>query len=331
MNITEIIKEGTALAVKELYNHEINVNDVNINSTRKEFDGDYSVVVFPFTKVARKKPEQIGEELGKYLVGKYDDLINYNVIKGFLNLEVSNKYWNQYLSQVAEKETFKKPFHGEKIMIEFSSPNTNKPLHLGHVRNILLGWSSSKIYEALGYEVQKVQVINDRGIAICKSMLAWQMIGKGETPKEAGIKSDHYVGKWYVEFEKLFQAEYQTWKKTDAGQSIFLNDKKDGQEEAAFFKGFKNTYFNEHSKVGADAKAMLLKWEDNDDDVRSLWRKMNGWVYEGFDTTYRNLGIEFDKLYYESDTYLLGKDIIEDGLSKEIFYKKDLKMQTKMI
>ena len=151
MNITEIIKEGTALAVKELYNHEINVNDVNINSTRKEFDGDYSVVVFPFTKVARKKPEQIGEELGKYLVGKYDDLINYNVIKGFLNLEVSNKYWNQYLSQVAEKETFKKPFHGEKIMIEFSSPNTNKPLHLGHVRNILLGWSSSKIYEALGY------------------------------------------------------------------------------------------------------------------------------------------------------------------------------------
>lgn len=323
MNITEIIKEGTALAVKELYNHEINVNDVNINSTRKEFDGDYSVVVFPFTKVARKKPEQIGEELGKYLVGKYDDLINYNVIKGFLNLEVSNKYWNQYLSQVAEKETFKKPFHGEKIMIEFSSPNTNKPLHLGHVRNILLGWSSSKIYEALGYEVQKVQVINDRGIAICKSMLAWQMIGKGETPKEAGIKSDHYVGKWYVEFEKLFQAEYQTWQKTDAGQSIFLNDKKDGQEEAAFFKGFKNTYFNEHSKVGADAKAMLLKWEDNDDDVRSLWRKMNGWVYEGFDTTYRNLGIEFDKLYYESDTYLLGKDIIEDGLSKEIFYKKD--------
>ena len=331
MNITEIIKEGTALAVKELYNHEINVNDVNINSTRKEFDGDYSVVVFPFTKVARKKPEQIGEELGKYLVGKYDDLINYNVIKGFLNLEVSNKYWNQYLSQVAEKETFKKPFHGEKIMIEFSSPNTNKPLHLGHVRNILLGWSSSKIYEALGYEVQKVQVINDRGIAICKSMLAWQMIGKGETPKEAGIKSDHYVGKWYVEFEKLFQAEYQTWQKTDAGQSVFLNDKKDGQEEAAFFKGFKNTYFNEHSKVGADAKAMLLKWEDNDDDVRSLWRKMNGWVYEGFDTTYRNLGIEFDKLYYESDTYLLGKDIIEDGLSKEIFYKKDLKMQTKMI
>ncbi len=323
MSITEIIKEGTALAVKELYDHEINANDVNINTTRKEFDGDYSVVVFPYTKVARKKPEQIGEDLGKYLVDKYEDLTNFNVIKGFLNLEVSDKYWNQYLADVAEKETLKKPFHGEKIMIEFSSPNTNKPLHLGHVRNILLGWSSSKIYEALGYDVQKVQVINDRGIAICKSMLAWQMMGNGETPQEAGIKSDHYVGKWYVEFEKLFQAEYKTWQESAEGQAVFSTQKKDEQEEVTFFKGFKNTYFNEHSKIGSAAKAMLLKWEGNDDEVRNLWKKMNGWVYEGFDTTYKNLGIEFDNLYYESNTYLLGKDIIDDGLSKEIFYKKE--------
>jgi len=323
MSITEIIKEGTALAVKELYDHKINANNVNINTTRKEFEGDYSVVVFPYTKVARKKPEQIGEDLGKYLVEKYEDLTNYNVIKGFLNLEVSDKYWNQYLADTAEQETFKKPFHGEKIMIEFSSPNTNKPLHLGHVRNILLGWSSSKIYEALGYDVQKVQVVNDRGIAICKSMLAWQMMGDGQTPQEAGIKSDHYVGKWYVEFEKLFQAEYKTWQKTEEGQIVFFTQKKGVQEEEAFFKGFKNTYFNEHSGIGAAAKAMLLKWEDNDDAVRNLWRKMNGWVYEGFDTTYKNLGIEFDNLYYESDTYLLGKDIIEDGLSKDIFYKKE--------
>jgi arginyl-tRNA synthetase len=208
-------------------------------------------------------------------------------------------------------------------MIEFSSPNTNKPLHLGHVRNILLGWSSSKIYEALGYEVNKVQIVNDRGIAICKSMLAWQMLGKGETPEAAGIKSDHYVGKWYVEFEKLFQAEYQAWQKAINGQFTFSTQKKKEQDEATFFKGFKNTYFNEHSQIGAYAKSMLLKWEDNDEEVRNLWTKMNGWVYKGFDTTYKNLGVEFDNLYFESDTYLLGKDIIDDGLSKEVFYKKE--------
>jgi arginyl-tRNA synthetase len=323
MSITEIIKEGTALAVEELYDHKINTADVNINTTRKEFDGDYSVVVFPYTKVARKKPEQIAEDLGNFLVNKYDDLTKFNVIKGFLNLEVSNSYWNQYLAEIASKDTFNKPFHGEKIMIEFSSPNTNKPLHLGHVRNILLGWSSSKIYEALGYEVNKVQVINDRGIAICKSMLAWKMMGNGETPEQAGIKSDHYVGKWYVEFEKLFQAEYQTWQKTINGQFAFSTQKKKEQDEAAFFKGLKNNYFNEHSKIGAGAKAMLLKWEDNDEEVRNLWKKMNGWVYKGFDTTYKNLGVKFDNLYYESDTYLLGKDIIDNGLAKDIFYKKE--------
>lgn len=323
MSITEIIKEGTALAVKELYDHEINANDVNINSTRKEFDGDYSVVVFPYTKVARKKPEQIGEELGNFLVEKLEDVTGFNVIKGFLNLEVSNTYWNQYLADVASKESFKKPFHGEKIMIEFSSPNTNKPLHLGHIRNILLGWSSSKIYEALGYDVNKVQIVNDRGIAICKSMLAWQILGNGETPEQAGIKSDHYVGKWYVEFEKLFQTEYQTWQASINGQFAYATQKKKDQDQKAFFKSIKNNYFNEHSKVGADAKAMLLKWENNDEEVRNLWKKMNGWVYEGFDTTYKNLGVEFDNLYYESDTYLLGKDIIEDGLSKNVFYKKE--------
>jgi len=301
MNITDIIKEGTAEAVKELYDHEVDAQSVNMNVTRKEFDGDYSVVVFPYTKAAKKKPEDIGADLGKYLVEKYDHITQYNVIKGFLNLEVSDTYWNSFLAEVAAKETLKKPFHGEKIMVEFSSPNTNKPLHLGHIRNILLGWSSAKIHEALGYDVTKVQIVNDRGIAICKSMLAWQKFGNEETPTEANIKADHYVGKWYVEFEKHFQAEYAE----------------------DFFKKFKNKYFNDHSGIGKEAKEMLVKWEENDVEVKALWNKMNGWVYEGFEVTYKDLGVNFDKLYYESDVYLLGKDLIEKGLTDNIFYKKE--------
>ncbi|MEM6963867.1 MAG: arginine--tRNA ligase [Bacteroidota bacterium] len=323
MNITDIIKTGTAEAVKELYDHEVNAHEVNMNVTRKDFDGDYSVVVFPYTRVAKKKPEQIGEELGKYLVKKYDQITKYNVIKGFLNLEVSDQYWTNYLAGVADKKTFDKPHHGEKIMIEFSSPNTNKPLHLGHIRNILLGWSSSKIYESLGYQVQKVQIVNDRGIAICKSMLAWQKYGNGETPESAGIKSDHYVGKWYVEFEQYFQAEYQTWQKSINGQFTFSTQKTKEQSESDFFKKYKNNYFNQFSQLGKEAKAMLLKWENNDEEVVNLWKKMNGWVYEGFEVTYKNLGVSFDKLYYESNTYLLGKDNIEKGLAEGIFYKKE--------
>ncbi|HFB99344.1 MAG TPA: arginine--tRNA ligase [Phaeodactylibacter sp.] len=323
MSITEIIKKGTAHAVKELYDHEVNPSNVNINVTRKEFDGDYSVVVFPYTKIARKKPEQIGEEIGQYLVAKNKDLTSFNVIKGFLNLEVSDDYWKQYLAEVAQKNSFKKPFHGEKIMIEFSSPNTNKPLHLGHIRNILLGWSCSKIYDALGYESIKVQIVNDRGIAICKSMLAWEKFGNGATPESTGIKGDHFVGKWYVEFETAFQAEYKLWQKTINGQFIFATQKKKGQTEEDFFKSFKNTYFNQYSQLGKEAKAMLLKWEDKDEAVRHLWNKMNGWVYEGFEVTYKNLGVEFDKLYFESDTYLLGKDMIDKGLADGVFYKKE--------
>ena len=323
MSITEIIKEGTAKAVKELYDHEVNPSKVNINVTRKEFDGDYSVVVFPYTKIARKKPEQIGEEIGEYLVAKNKDLTSFNVIKGFLNLEVSDNYWKQYLAEVAQKDSFKKPFHGGKIMIEFSSPNTNKPLHLGHIRNILLGWSCARIYDALGYESIKVQIVNDRGIAICKSMLAWEKFGNGATPESTGIKGDHFVGKWYVEFETAFQAEYKPWQKTINGQYVFSTQKKKDQTEEAFFKKFKNTYFNQHSQLGKDAKAMLLKWENKDEAVRNLWKKMNSWVYKGFEVTYKNMGVEFDKLYFESDTYLLGKTTIDKGLADNVFYKKE--------
>jgi len=329
MTITDLIKEGTAVAVKELYNHEIEPAKVTLNVTRKEFDGDYSVVVFPYTKSAKKKPEQIGEEVGNFLVEKYDDLTNFNVIKGFLNLQVKDSYWNQYLEEIIQKDSIGKlPRNGKKIMIEFSSPNTNKPLHLGHIRNILLGWSSYKLYDALGYDVIRTQIVNDRGIAICKSMLAWELFGDGATPESVGQKNDHFVGHWYVEFEKHFQTEYKAWQKSIAAQHLFSTTKKVDKEgiaesEESFFKKYKNTYFNNNSKLGKAAKELLLKWEANDSEARGLWKKMNDWVYEGFDVTYKNLGVEFDKLYFESDTYLLGKGTVEEGLKNNIFYKKE--------
>ena len=329
MTITDLIKEGTAAAVKELYDYEIEPAKVTMNVTRKEFEGDYSVVVFPYTKSAKKKPEQIGEEVGQFLVEKYDDLTNFNVIKGFLNLQVNDSYWNQYLEEIIQKDSIGKfPRNGKKIMIEFSSPNTNKPLHLGHIRNILLGWSSYKMYDALGYDVIRTQIVNDRGIAICESMLAWQLFGNGQTPEDAGEKSDHYVGHWYVEFEKHFQTEYKAWQSSVDGQYVYSTKRtkdKEGnpQEETVFFKKYKNTYFNEQSKLGKAAKELLLKWEANAPDARALWKKMNNWVYEGFDVTYKNLGVEFDQLYHESNTYLFGKTMIEEGLKNDIFYKKE--------
>ena len=329
MTITDLIKEGTAAAVKELYNHDIDASKVTMNVTRKEFEGDYSVVVFPFTKSAKKKPEQIGEDVGKYLVEKYDDLTDFNVIKGFLNLQVRDAYWNQYLEDTIQNNGIGKlPRNGKKIMIEFSSPNTNKPLHLGHIRNILLGWSAYKLYDALGYDVIRTQIVNDRGIAICKSMLAWQLYGKGATPESTGQKSDHFVGHWYVEFETHFQAEYKAWQKSIDGQYLYSTEKKVDKEgveesEAAFFKKYKNKYFNNNSALGAAAKELLLKWEANDSEARGLWKKMNDWVYEGFEVTYKNLGVEFDKLYFESDTYLLGKTTVDEGLKNNIFYKKE--------
>ena len=213
-------------------------------------------------------------------------------------------------------------------MVEFSSPNTNKPLHLGHIRNILLGWANTKIYEALGYEVIKVQIVNDRGIAICRSMLAWQRFGNGETPETAGIKGDHLVGKYYVKFNTEFMKEYAEWQMTDQAKGVYEVKKKEGQDEAIFFKAYKNDYFNEYSYLGRDAKAMLVKWEAEDPEVRALWKQMNGWVLSGFDETYEKLGVEFDKLYFESDTYLLGKELIEKGLQEGVLFKEGKRVWT---
>ncbi len=322
MNISSIIQQNVIEAVQELYGAMVASDTVQITSTRKDFVGDYTVVTFPFTKVSGKKPEEIGAELGEYLVARVPHVASYNVVKGFLNLVIGDGFWLDFLQAIYENEDYgvAEP-KGEKAMVEFSSPNTNKPLHLGHIRNILLGWSTYKILEASGYEVIRVQIVNDRGIAICKSMLAWQKYAGGATPESAGVKSDHFVGKFYVLFEQKFQEEYKAWQLSE-GAAVYASKHKAGQDEAGFFKDFKNTYFNEYSALGKEAKAMLLRWEAGDGATLELWRQMNSWVYAGFNDTYNSLGVAFDKLYFESETYLLGKDTVDQGLESGVFFRK---------
>ncbi len=311
-------------AVEALYGHTISAADITMNLTRKEYEGDYTVVTFPFAKLAGRKPGDIATDIGAFLVGRFPAIARYNVVQGFLNLVVSDDFWTAFLLQQATDPDFgRHPRNGKKIMVEYCSPNTNKPLHLGHVRNILLGWATARLSEAAGYEVIKVQVINDRGIAICKSMVAWQLYADGATPASTGVKPDHFVGRYYVLFEQKLQEEFAAWQDSDDGKRTMGIYLRPGQEPADFFKSYRNTYFNSyHSPLGKAAHTMLTKWEEGDPDVLALWRKMNDWVYEGFEETYRRLGIDFDKIYYESDTYLLGKDIIADGLATGIFYRK---------
>jgi len=324
MDFLKSIKEEIAGAINAKYGQEVDTAQLTITTTKKEFDGDYTLVMFPLIPRLKTKPEELGNAIGDYLVANSDEVDGYNIIKGFLNLELSDSYWHKVMGAINSVSDYGQlPAKGEKVMVEFSSPNTNKPLHLGHIRNILLGWSCSQILEAAGYDVVKVQIINDRGIAICKSMLAWQKFGNGETPTSSAIKSDHFVGKYYVLFETKFKEEYSNWQESSEGQSILQEQLKEGQSEEAFFKGFKNTYFNTSSPLGKEAREMLLAWENNDDEVRSLWKMMNGWVYDGFNSTYNAMGVTFDKLYYESDTYILGKDHIDKGLTDGIFYKKE--------
>ncbi|MFK7936774.1 MAG: arginine--tRNA ligase [Saprospiraceae bacterium] len=324
MKITDIIQQGVAQGVQQLYGVEVAADKVTLQPTRREFTGDYTVVVFPYTRAARKKPEMIGAELGAYLQENVEQVAGFNVIKGFLNLEISNSYWNQFLHAVlAEADYGQLPAKEQKVMVEFCSPNTNKPLHLGHIRNILLGWSTAQILAKAGYEVIKTQIINDRGIAICRSMLAWQRFGIGETPENTGLKGDHFVGKYYVKFAQEFKAEYADWQKTTAADKVFAANKKADQTQEDFFKDYQNQYFNNESVLGNEAKDMLLKWEAGDPHIRQLWAMMNSWVYKGFGETFETLGVSFDQLYYESDTYLLGKEIIEEGLEKGILTQED--------
>ncbi len=324
MTIIETLQNAVAQAVGQLYQTGVEPSQVQINTTPGEFSGDYTVVVFPFVKIAKKAPDIAGAEIGRFIQENIPEVQGFNVIKGFLNLELSSDYWQNFLQNAVTDPHFgRQPRNGRKVMVEYSSPNTNKPLHLGHVRNCLLGWSCSQILDAVGYDIIKAQVINDRGVAICKSMLAWQKFGEGRTPESSGIKGDHLVGDFYVLFENKTKEEYSAWQQTEAGRAALAAHAKAGQSEAEFFKEFRNKWFNEYSQLGAEVREMLLRWEAGDPETVALWKQMNGWVYKGFDETYAKMGVDFDKLYYESDTYLLGKDIVEEGLKKNVFFRKD--------
>jgi len=323
MDFLKSVKEEIVAAIRIGYDIDIDPDELTITTTKKEFKGDYTLVMFPLIPKLKTRPDELGNKVGDYLVARSTNVDSFNIIKGFLNLELSDTYWNGVLREIKKVDNYGQLSpNGQKVMVEFSSPNTNKPLHLGHIRNILLGWSCAQILETAGYDVVKVQIINDRGIAICKSMLAWQKFGKGATPQSTGVKSDHFVGQYYVLFETKFQEEYKAWQVTE-GKAIYQAKKTEDQTEESFFKAYKNNYFNTTSVLGKEAREMLLLWEDNDPNVRSLWAKMNQWVYDGFGDTYDALGVSFDKLYYESDTYILGKDHIEQGLKDGVFYQKE--------
>lgn len=289
-------------AVKALYNKEISSVDINLQETRKEFAGEVTIVTFPFTRFSGKSPELTGQEIGEYLNLHCAEISDFNVIKGFLNISLSNEFLINTFSTAISKDSYGQiERNGQTVMVEYSSPNTNKPLHLGHIRNNLLGFSVAEILGASGYDIVKANLVNDRGIHICKSMLAWLKFGEGETPESTGMKGDHLAGKYYVIFDKEYKKEVAQL--VAGGQT---------EEDA-----------KKNAPLMSEAREMLQKWEANDEDTIALWRKMNGWVYAGFDVTYKNLGVSFDKYYYESDTYLLGKDIIEEGLDKGVFFRKE--------
>ena len=301
MNIDNYILQVVTGVVTELYG-EVNPSQIQIQKTRKEFEGDYTLVTFPLLKLSRKSPEATATEIGEKLVSSSSQVSAFNVIKGFLNISLSVEFWQERFAEIAATENYgQAEATGKTIMVEYSSPNTNKPLHLGHIRNNLLGYSVSQILAANGHKVIKANLVNDRGIHICKSMVAWQRYGNGATPQSTGIKGDHLVGDYYVEFDKHYKAEIAEL--VAGGMS---------EEEA-----------KKSAPILLEAQEMLRKWEAKDEAVRNLWEMMNGWVYEGFDVTYKTLGVDFDKVYYESQTYLLGKSIVAEGLEKDIFFRKE--------
>ena len=288
------------------------MQQVNFQKTRPEFEGDMTIVVFPFVKLAGCNPEQLANEMGAEMIKESDMIAKFNVVKGFLNLLISDKFWMDFFKANHENREFgRKPVSGKNVVIEYSSPNTNKPLHLGHIRNNLLGWSVSEIMKANGKRVVRVNLVNDRGIHICKSMLAWLKWGNGCTPESTGKKGDHLIGDFYVLFDKKFKEEVKS----------LLPDNYDTLDEKA--KEEAKAKAEAESTLMQEAREMLRKWEANDPEVRHLWETMNQWVYDGFDVTYRRLGVSFDKIYYESQTYLLGKSLVQEGLEKGVFYRRD--------
>ena len=312
MTIEQQIINAALAAVKELYGQEVAEKMVQLQKTKKEFEGNLTLVVFPFLKISRKKPDETAREIGEYIKQNCEAIADFNAVGGFLNLVIDKKAWLGLLNEMNQNEKF-----GEKpvteasplVMIEYSSPNTNKPLHLGHVRNNLLGWSLAQIMEANGNRVVKTNIVNDRGIHICKSMLAWLKFGNGETPETSGKKGDHLIGDYYVAFDKHYRAEVAELKAKYMAEGM---DEEQAEKKA-----------KEESPLIKEAHEMLVKWEQNDPEVRALWKKMNDWVYAGFDETYKALGVGFDKIYYESNTYLVGKKKVEEGLAKGLFFRKD--------
>lgn len=299
MTIVQNIKQATTQAIKDLYQIEFEANNILVNATKPEFEGDYTVVLFAFVKQLKKSPEVLGNEIGEYLVKNHQQLFtSFNIIKGFLNLVVADSYWINFLQQNHSNEKFGlKEIGTQKVMVEYASPNTNKPLHLGHLRNIFLGWSIAEIFKANGCDTVKTCIVNDRGIHICKSMIAWKMFANGATPQSTNTKGDHFVGDYYVKFNDAYKLEIEK----------LVSDritKEQAEKEAPIFKA---------------AQQMLIDWEAGNPEVMKLWKEMNGWVYEGFDTTYKTIGADFHKTYYESNTYLLGKKIVQEGLSKNVF------------
>jgi arginyl-tRNA synthetase len=300
MNLEFTLRSEIQKAITGLFN--ATVDQLQLQPTNQEFEGSHTLVCFPLTKISKKNPEETAKAIGEYLVQHSEVISKYNVVKGFLNLVVADKTWVEVFAGIySNKEYGQLPSQGKEIMIEYSSPNTNKPLHLGHLRNNFLGYSVAELYKAIGYTVHKVQIINDRGIHICKSMAAWKLFGNGETPESSGLKGDKLVGKYYVEFDKTYK----------------------GQIAALLEKGIAEAEAEKQAPIMKMAVDMLLKWEAKDPETVQLWKTMNSWVYEGFDVTYKRMGVDFEKLYYESDTYLLGKEEVLKGVEKGVFFKKE--------
>ncbi|MDB5193012.1 MAG: arginyl-tRNA synthetase [Segetibacter sp.] len=343
MSVVAQIKIAASKVINELYHVSLTKNEVLVNATKPEFEGEYTIVLFSFVKQLKKSPEALGNEIGKLLIENNPGLLTgYNVIKGFLNLLIAEDYWTNFLHEQFSNRGFgSSPKNGKRVMVEYSSPNTNKPLHLGHLRNNFLGWSTGQILEMNGYDVIKTCIVNDRGIHICKSMIAWQKHANGATPESTGKKGDHLVGDFYVRFEEDLKAEAaylldqllsrQLEGFTEAEETKIMGlldamDHASHAQDKEKYNGIQNE-LNEiarnNTPIMKEAKQMLLKWEQGDEEVLSLWRKMNAWVYKGFEETYKRIGSDFQKTYYESDLYLLGKDIVEEGLQKGVLFKKE--------
>ena len=304
MRIENLLAEKAKEALSVLFSAEIEEKNIQIQKTKKEFDGDLTLVVFPLLRASKKGPEQTAEIIGEWMTENVHQVTGFNVVKGFLNLEISSEYWLNVLFEAMKNSSFGfgKPNSLSQVMVEYSSPNTNKPLHLGHLRNNFLGYSVAQILKAAGHDVVKVQIINDRGIHICKSMVAWKRYANGETPNDTGEKGDKLVGRYYVKFDQVFKAEMAELMANGASE-----------EEA-----------KKQAPIMLEAQEMLRLWESRDVEVMKLWEMMNSWVYKGFETTYKTMGVDFDKLYYESNTYLKGKEEIEKGLEKGVFFKKKM-------